>query len=77
MYCKLCEKQYIGVAFGGYFCDKPCRKIKHIISVYGAEDCYGILNDICLRDAEKRKLKSIKVTEDIAKGCYSPSCIKK
>jgi hexokinase len=34
--CYLCEKEPIGMVFGGYFCEK-CEKIKKIVELIGID----------------------------------------
>ncbi len=71
MYCYLCG-DYMGLTTMGHFCEK-CKKIRHIISVYGANEVKTILEDICLRDAEKRNNK---INQAVTTNCYSPACKK-
>ena len=71
MYCYLCDK-YIGTLTTQHFCEN-CKVIRRIIGVYGEEECKKILEDICLRDEEKRENK---VKHAIENNCYSPECRK-
>ena len=34
--CYLCEREQIGIVFGGYFCDK-CEKVKKIVELIGID----------------------------------------
>ena len=69
MYCYLCE-EYISVITTQKYCD-ICRSTKNIQRVYGKEEVLKILQDICLRDDEKR---SNKIQHSINQNCYSPAC---
>lgn len=71
MYCKLCE-DYIGMITTQSYCD-ICRKTKNIQRIYGKEEVLKILEDICLRDGEKR---TNKINNAVSINCYSPACKK-
>ena len=71
MYCYLCE-DYIGLLTTGKYCD-ICRKTKNIQRCYGKEEILKILEDICLRDNEKRNNK---INNAVSVNCYSPACKK-
>ena len=70
-YCKLCE-DYIGLITTQSYCE-ICRKTKNIQRIYGKEEILKILEDICLRDSQKRLNK---VNNAIQTQTYSPECKK-
>lgn len=62
--CYLCEKESVILS---RFCE-PCKELKRILSIYGADECRNILKRVCIRGADKREYKikqEIKDNKDI------------
>ena len=73
MYCYLCE-DYIGILTTGRYCE-VCRRTKNIQRCYGKEEVLKILEDVCLRDSDKRDNKishAVKSHDILEIECLAP-----
>ncbi len=69
-YCYICETAEAEGWFGKWC--KDCRKIKHLINLYGLQKVMGVLDRVLVRQDAKMeyKIKDI-IKEDIGKKGYN------
>ena len=64
--CYMCNNERV---YTQYYCE-DCSKIRRIIDVYGKDRIRNILEDVCLRNNTKQKLKTVEIKKAIEEGNY-------